>query len=95
MCQMGAHFFGGKMQLQDPKTHEQLIQKLKEKKVVITDDKVANRLINLVNYYRLKGYLLPYTVKGKKECFKPIPVEQLEAVKATDFCPITDGIACP
>ena len=84
MCQMGAHFFGGKMQLQDPKTHEQLIQKLKEKKVVITDDKVANRLINLVNYYRLKGYLLPYTVKGKKECFKPIPVEQLEAIYEFD-----------
>lgn len=64
---MGAHFFfGGMMQLQSPKTYEQLIQKLKDKRVDITDDSTAYRLLNLVNYYRLKGYLLPFMAKGEK-----------------------------
>lgn len=49
-------FLGGMMQLQSPKTYEQLIQKLKDKRVDITDDSTAYRLLNLVNYYRLKGY---------------------------------------
>ena len=81
---MGAHFFGGMMQLQSPKTYEQIIQKLKDKKVDITDDETAYRLLNLVNYYRLKGYLLPFIAKGEKTCFIPVTIEQLEAIYEFD-----------
>lgn len=72
------------MQLQSPKTYEQLIQKLKDKDVVIIDDATACKLLKLVNYYRLKGYLLPFVAKGQKRCFKQIPIEQLAAIYEFD-----------
>lgn len=59
-------YYGGIMQLQTPKTYQQQIQKLKNKNIVITDDSVAQELLQKVNYYRLKGYLLPFVIKGQK-----------------------------
>lgn len=54
------------MQVQAPKTYKQQIQKLKNKDIVITDDVVAEEFLQSVNYYRLKGYLLPFVFKGQK-----------------------------
>lgn len=72
------------MQVQAPKTYKQLIQKLKNKNVIINDDAIAYSLLESVNYYRLKGYLLPFVTKGQKTCFKPVSIEQLEAIYEFD-----------
>lgn len=68
------------MQLQTPKTYQQQIQKLKNKNIVITDASVAQELLQKVNYYRLKGYLLPFVIKGQKKCFIPVTIERLQGI---------------
>lgn len=72
------------MQVQAPKTYKQQIQKLKNKDIVITDDVVAEEFLQSVNYYRLKGYLLPFVFKGQKKCFTQVPIERLKAIYEFD-----------
>lgn len=72
------------MQLKKPKTYKQQIQKLKKKNIIIKDELVAEQLLQLVNYYRLSGYLLPFIVKGQKQCFTPISIERLKAIYEFD-----------
>lgn len=59
-------FYGGNMQVQAPKTYEQQIQKLKDKNIIVSDDTIALELLKSVNYYRLKGYLLPFLKKVRR-----------------------------
>jgi abortive infection bacteriophage resistance protein len=80
----GTFIYGGSMQLQAPKTYQQQIQKLKDKNIIISDDSVAEKVLQSVNYYRLKGYLLPFVVKGQKKCFVPVPIEKLQAIYEFD-----------
>lgn len=80
----GTFFYGGNMQVQAPKTYTQQIQKLKKKDIIINDDSIAEKLLQSVNYYRLKGYLLPFVIKGQKKCFKPIEIERLQAIYEFD-----------
>lgn len=68
------------MQVQEPKTYKQLAEKLKDKNVVIGDDESTVSLLKKVNYYRIKGYLLPFIAKGEKACFKPVTIERLKAI---------------
>lgn len=72
------------MQLKSPKTYKELVQKLKDKNIIIKDDTVAESLLQSVNYYRLKGYLLPFVKKGQKICFMPIEIEKLQAIYEFD-----------
>ncbi len=72
------------MQVQAPKTYKQLIKKLKNKDIVIMDDVAAEEFLQSVNYYRLKGYLLPFIFKGQKKCFIPVPIERIKAIYEFD-----------
>lgn len=72
------------MQVQELKTYEQQVERLKQKNITIDDDSVVENLLHSVNYYRLKGYLLPFIIKGQKRCFKPIAIERLQAIYEFD-----------
>ena len=72
------------MRLQSPKNYKQQISKLKNKNIIIADESVAREILQSVNYYRLKGYLLPFIDKSQKKCFSPIPIEQLRAIYEFD-----------
>lgn len=80
----GGTFFGGKMQVQTPKTYSQQIQKLKDKHIIINDDGSTEKFLHSVNYYRFKGYLLPFVKHGEKECFKAVEIERLRAIYEFD-----------
>ena len=61
-----------------------MIQSLKDKDIVIDDDSFAQQMLTKINYYRLKGYLLPFVMRGEKKCFVEIPVEKIQGIYEFD-----------
>ena len=85
MCQMGARFFGDKMnKLKKATTFHEQIELLKEKNIVIDDEPACIEFLKQVNYYRLSGYYLPYMDRKKNQCFKPTKFSRIHATYEFD-----------
>ncbi len=56
---------------------EEQIERLRKKKIVITDESSCLDFLKQVNYYRLSGYYLPYMDREKNECFKLTPFDRI------------------
>lgn len=80
------HIFYRKEELniKKPQTFDQLVNILKSKNIIITDDISAKTFLNRVNYYRFSGYFLPFQVNGQGPLFSNIEFERLIAIYEFD-----------
>ena len=82
---MGAHFLQKRgINIKKPQTFDQLVNILKSKNILISDDLLAKTFLNRVNYYRFSGYFLPFQVNGQGPLFSNIEFERLIAIYEFD-----------
>ena len=67
-------------------SHADLVQKLIDRGLVVTDRPKAEAFLAHVNYYRLSGYCLAFESPGQRHTFSPgTTFEQLQAAYDFDF----------
>lgn len=54
------------MEVKEPKTYDEQLQKLKDRGCIIGDENYALRTLKRINYYRLTAYFLPYKLNNGK-----------------------------
>lgn len=71
------------MQVKQPITYEQQVDALKQKGLVITDDRRCVEFLKQVNYYRFSAYLYPFRT-GENRHIPNISFEQVQKVYEFD-----------
>lgn len=62
------------------KTFKEQVQLLKDKGIIIADDKQVELFLSRVNYYKLSGYYLPYINKTTEKVIKSISFNKIKSI---------------
>lgn len=71
------------MELKRATTFVEQVQCFKDKNILINDEEECKNFLNLVNYYRLSAYYLPFKNSDGK-CKYPVPFERIKKIYEFD-----------
>lgn len=66
------------MNLKQPLTYDQQIEKLRQHNIIVNDSEAVKRLLKEISYYRLSGYALQYRIsENNSDCVDGTTIEKI------------------
>lgn len=85
MCPTGVRFiYMNCIQMKEAKNYFEQVQLLKNKGIIIKDNKKAEEFLSEVNYYKISGYYLPYIDKQTEKVKTKITFDKIVSIYKFD-----------